>query len=206
METKYQFVPDEELYAVNLFYQTSDGKILGVSRRHDHNDFGLPGGKIDKGETPIESLIREVKEETGVILNPDGLTPIFERKGETDSLISRTYIYHTNEPLQFTEGIHEKNGGLAKMIEWDDLITGTFGIYNYRLGMSMQRYLRYNWLLSYMDQSDRNYPLIKNAIIDVHPLTWLSCMKKKKKFESDIALISFQQVENNDLKTYGKLY
>ena len=30
---------------------TLDTKILGISRKHDPNDFGLPGGKVDPGET-----------------------------------------------------------------------------------------------------------------------------------------------------------
>lgn len=55
----------------------SDEKVLSVSRRNKPNDLGLPGGKLEPNETPIEALIREVKEETGLILKQEDCVPIF---------------------------------------------------------------------------------------------------------------------------------
>jgi mutator protein MutT len=55
----------EGLFAVaSLVFK--DGFVLGVSRKTNLNDFGLPGGKIDPGETPEQAIIRELKEETGI--------------------------------------------------------------------------------------------------------------------------------------------
>lgn len=42
-----------------------EGKILLVLR-NDFNAWNLPGGAIEKGETPWQGVIREVKEETGL--------------------------------------------------------------------------------------------------------------------------------------------
>ena len=42
-----------------------EGLILGVSRKTNHCDFGLPGGKMDPedGGNPIVTAIRETREE-----------------------------------------------------------------------------------------------------------------------------------------------
>jgi len=45
-----------------------EGYVLGVSRKDDHNDFGLPGGKMDPedNDDPKITAVRETKEETGL--------------------------------------------------------------------------------------------------------------------------------------------
>ena len=45
-----------------------DGLVLGVSRKTNHNDFGLAGGKMEDidNDNPMAAAIRETKEETGL--------------------------------------------------------------------------------------------------------------------------------------------
>ncbi len=45
------------------------GRLLVVRKENTHK-YMLPGGKIDEGETPIEALIRELKEEVGLMIPP----------------------------------------------------------------------------------------------------------------------------------------
>ena len=46
-----------------------DGKIL-VQRDKDGNEYALPGGHIQLGETTADGLVREYKEETGADIRP----------------------------------------------------------------------------------------------------------------------------------------
>jgi 8-oxo-dGTP diphosphatase len=52
-----------------------DGKILVVRRARPpaHGLFTLPGGVVEVGETLIEAVAREVREETGMIVEPVAL-------------------------------------------------------------------------------------------------------------------------------------
>ncbi|WP_419241033.1 NUDIX hydrolase [Cardinium endosymbiont of Nabis limbatus] len=61
-------------YQVATCYMVCNGKIL-VLKRNSHASAGgkwcMPGGKLEKNETPHQAVIREVKEETGITLPPE---------------------------------------------------------------------------------------------------------------------------------------
>lgn len=53
-----------------------DGKIL-LQRRADNDLWALPGGTMDIGETLAEAVIREVREETGLVVTPSRIVGIY---------------------------------------------------------------------------------------------------------------------------------
>ena len=53
-----------------------EGKILYLKRhpeKHQGNFWGIPGGKLDPNESPEEAVIREISEETGLVILPEDL-------------------------------------------------------------------------------------------------------------------------------------
>ena len=59
------------------------GLILAVSRHFRPRDLGLPGGKIDPGESPRMAAIRELYEETGVVARSVSTAPVFDAVDDT---------------------------------------------------------------------------------------------------------------------------
>ena len=51
------------------------GRAL-VVRKHGSAVFQQPGGKPDAGETPLEAVVREVAEETGIVADPASFEPL----------------------------------------------------------------------------------------------------------------------------------
>tara|TARA_R110000796_G_scaffold215732_2_gene331728 strand:+ start:2401 stop:2847 length:447 start_codon:yes stop_codon:yes gene_type:complete len=97
-----------------------EGLICLVSRKEDHKDFGLPGGKLDGNETYEEAAIREVKEETGLTIK--NLTMIFamHRKGR----MGHTFIAEYSGEVK-TDEPHVVKWGKMK-----EAVDGKFGYWN----------------------------------------------------------------------------
>lgn len=53
-----------------------EGMVL-VQRRKDSHQWGFPGGAIEIGETPEMAAIREIKEETGLVVEVEDLIGIY---------------------------------------------------------------------------------------------------------------------------------
>ncbi len=113
-----------KLAAVALIFNKDRTKLLGVSRKDNHKLFGLPGGKVDVGETMSEGVIREVKEETG--LSVKSSAPIFLR--EDGEFVAAVYLV-----TDYEGEVSTKESGLVSWITFEDLKKGAFSEYNTKL-------------------------------------------------------------------------
>jgi 8-oxo-dGTP diphosphatase len=100
-----------------------DGRVLGVSRRDDPTAFGLPGGKVDSGETPDEAAARELYEETGLTITDLSLIHQRTSPGEDDYV---TYVYTG----KVSGEIDTDEEGVVQWVDIQTLLDGPFGEYN----------------------------------------------------------------------------
>jgi len=62
--------------SVNVVVTNGDGEVLLI-RRSDNQNWAVPGGAIDLGESMVQAAVRETKEETGVDCSITGLVGIY---------------------------------------------------------------------------------------------------------------------------------
>lgn len=105
-----------------------DGRVLAVSRKNDPNAFGLPGGKVDPGETAAEAALRELFEETGI----QGRDPRLVYSQMRDGRLVSTFSVTAEIPSAL-KGASPGETGVVKWVEPSTLIAGPFGDYNKRL-------------------------------------------------------------------------
>ena len=55
--------------AVTIVCRDAQGRVL-LARHHDYDQWAPPGGSIDPGETPADAAVREMWEETGLLVEP----------------------------------------------------------------------------------------------------------------------------------------
>lgn len=102
-----------------------DGKVL-LSPQWDGYD--IPGGGVEQGETLEEALLREVKEETGLIVKKDRIIAceqsFFKHHHYEDTYYNSILMYFlcTNPEGEISiEGFDELEKGYAKKAEWIDI-------------------------------------------------------------------------------------
>ncbi|WP_190820115.1 NUDIX hydrolase [Saccharopolyspora pogona] len=66
--------------AVAAFVQDDTGRVLMI-RRTDNDQYAIPGGAQDIGETVAQAAIRETAEETGIDIEVSGLIGVYSDPG-----------------------------------------------------------------------------------------------------------------------------
>jgi 8-oxo-dGTP diphosphatase len=86
----------------------AEGRVLAI-RRRDNSHWEPPGGVLDRDESIPEGLVREVKEETGLSIEPEALTGVY--KNMVRGIVALVFRCRTvDEPLASTPE--------AKEIRW----------------------------------------------------------------------------------------
>jgi ADP-ribose pyrophosphatase YjhB (NUDIX family) len=106
-----------------------EGLILGVSRKDNHNDFGLVGGKMDPEDNndPIQTAIRETREETGLEISNLRLVFAIHKEG----FMGYTYL------ADYTGEINHNEPHIVKWLPMERLVLGSFGKYNKMVSESL---------------------------------------------------------------------
>ena len=94
-----------------FFYSISTDRYLYLLRTDSKNpgNWGIPGGKIEEGETLLEGIARECEEELGSFPNKAKLIPI-------QKFVNQSFTYHTffcEVDNEFTPILNEEHCGYA---------------------------------------------------------------------------------------------
>jgi len=120
-----------EAVVVLMLHPTDISLFLGISRKTDHTDFGLPGGKVDPDETKKVAAHRELLEETGI--EADRLYEVFTQTcvGEENFNVT-TYLCALPAHIQ-PDTVKSKENSVLKWLTKQELLQGSFGDYNRQL-------------------------------------------------------------------------
>jgi len=101
---------------VKVLLEKNNHWLFLVQTGKNEGRFSLPGGKVELNETPIDALIRECWEETGIKIKKESLTLFHVLYRIKDSNRSETCFYYKSTEWQGLPTVKEKRK--FKSIEW----------------------------------------------------------------------------------------
>lgn len=121
-DAKIEFDSTNIISAANVILLNEEGEVLGVSRKDNHSDFGLIGGKMEDIDenNPINTAIRETAEETGLEIYDLKLILVKQFNG----VLNFTYL------AKFKGDISHNEPHVVKWVPFGEILKGSFGDYN----------------------------------------------------------------------------
>jgi 8-oxo-dGTP diphosphatase len=82
------------IVAVGAFVFDRQGRVLLIERGKPPGEglWTVPGGRLDRGETLAQAVAREVREETGLIVEVGALACVVERMGDDFHFVILDYL------------------------------------------------------------------------------------------------------------------
>lgn len=123
-------LPDEGVKTAVCVLYEKDGLFLSVSRKDDPTDIGLPGGKLDEGETLIQCAKRELLEETGYDLQISPWNPFF--MVDENGMFTVTFKAASSDSIgkEVILSTDEEETGVVSFVDKEELCKGSFSSYN----------------------------------------------------------------------------
>ncbi|MDU0423595.1 NUDIX hydrolase [Staphylococcus haemolyticus] len=97
----------KDLKVVYSLIQNEEGNVLLVHNT-DGGGWSLPGGKVEYGETLVEALKREVREETGLFVEVNDIVSVNEGKS-TQMNVHTLFIMFKAQVQDYTTDIQMKD-------------------------------------------------------------------------------------------------
>lgn len=125
------YTEDMPVYERNVVRALIEKDGLFAMQKGKRGEYKIPGGGMDEGETIVEALMREVREETGLVIIPDTMKELGEiteiRRDIFDANIK--YIAHSMhyacevEPEMVETAMTESEKEKGYRLEWADIDT-----------------------------------------------------------------------------------
>ena len=98
------------------------GKFLSVQRAKPplQDEWSLPGGVVELGELLRGAIVREVLEETGIVIVPAGVIEVFDRLQHDDEGRVRYHYVLVDYLCEYISG-DPRAGDDARDVKWVDL-------------------------------------------------------------------------------------
>ena len=135
-----------------------EGLVLGVSRKNDHDDFGLIGGKMEEPDkTPEDTAIRETLEETGLKISNLRLVLAIHKNG----YMSYTYL------ADYEGEINHNEPHVVRWLPMERLVMGSFGKYNKLVSESLKDMgVDFQYNISLVEIGNELKKFIENTLYD----------------------------------------